>query len=124
MGYGRRPLRWRLVLALGLTLGSCAVANSQTLRDELNQITTLQQARVRLLRLRNQGTISQEEMMRLAQEMEPRLRGGVMDGLKVNDTGRSVSGIERGGSNPIKGRGIFSDEDLQTKTIKQYEDLM
>ena len=124
MGYERRPLCRRLVLALAVTLGGCGVANGQTLRDDLNKITTLEQARVRLLRLRNQGTISQEEMMRLAQEMEPRLRGGVMDALKVNDTGKSLSGIERGGSNPIKGRGIFSDEDLQTKTIKQYEDLM
>ncbi len=102
-----------------------APARAQTvLPHGLDFVTTLEEARTRLLQLRNSGVISQDEMMTLSQQLEPRLRGYTMNDWRVADSRKSVTGVERGGSNPTAGRGIFSDEDLQTKSLQQYDDLL
>src|SRR5688572_553864 len=130
----RLPIVRNLVAVLSLLWPSviiCQTAN--TLPHGLERVRSLHEARQRLISLRQQGTITQAEMMDISRRLDPILRGGEMADLHVfdavrkeNNPGqwlRQQSEIERSGSSPAKGRGVFSDEDLQTKNARQYDAL-
>ncbi len=101
-----------------------ASAAGAELPFDLDSASSIESARTRLLNLRNAGQISHDEMMNLARQLEPKLRGARMDEWRVRNAGNDLLGIERGGSSPSAGRGIFGDEDLQTKNHHQYDELL
>ncbi len=109
-----------------LLLFSCAPAWSvppEPLPYMLDEMTTLKDARERLLMLRDKGMIRQDEMLDLARKLEPKLRGNELRDLGVMDHGKNKFAIERSGSSPELGRGIFSDEDLEIKDFEQMKRL-
>src|SRR5579864_2182022 len=98
--------------AVFMAIFCCAVAighADDTLPYGLEKVDSLKGARKALLELRNSGTISQDKMMDLARKMEPDLRGKALLKLGVTDQGENPFGIERSGTSPEAGRGIFSD---------------
>lgn len=84
---------------------------------------TLDDAQSTLFRMRDDRLLTQEEMLATGRVLEPRLRSEVMKLLRVRDSRTDPLAIERGGTSPVFGRGVFSDEDLQTKTLEQYHGL-
>jgi hypothetical protein len=132
-------MRYRLILLLSIAGSFALDLHAQSLPYGLDSVNTLADARRELYRIRedrrkamiSEGTdpaaadhLAQREMLDLQRLMEPKLRGKTMDSWGVKDSRTSLTGVERGGSNPMKGRGVRSDEDLQTKTAEQYEDLL
>lgn len=118
-----RPVRHALLLALVAWFASAPPA-AAGLPHDLDNVSSIESARTRLLNLRDSGRITHDEMMAYARELEPKLRGRRMEQWRVQNAGSDLLGIERSGSSPAAGRGIFGDEDLQTKTQHQYEELL
>jgi hypothetical protein len=116
--------RIALVLFPLFLLAGAGHAAAAPLPFNLDQVTSIAQARETLLGLRDSGAINQARMMELARALEPRLRGDEMAGLGIMDAGRNRFAIERAGTSPFSGRGIFSDEDLQLKNIEQMQRVL
>lgn len=94
------------------------------------RLDSLETSKQTLDNMYRDGVIDFDQIKAKSRELEPALRGEKMKkvfGFQDNGS-RNVLSPTRSGTNPVdaagKGKGINSDEDVQTKSLEQYQELL